>query len=135
MESSAHLFSPWYRVAVAAVVLGTAHAQSVAPTPTNPPGKASAGDEPISLSPFVVTTDKDNGYIAADTLNAGRLRTNLLMIQRTRMTDNFTDFFLDSHHVIQLCMRYAPTDLKWHRQWFARLPEHHTSLQQVTGWQ
>ncbi|MBP7140280.1 MAG: hypothetical protein KBA71_00090 [Opitutaceae bacterium] len=34
---------------------------------------------PIKLSPFVVSTDKDTGYIAADTLNAGLLNTNLLM--------------------------------------------------------
>ena len=31
------------------------------------------------LSPFVVSTDKDTGYIAADTLNAGLLNTKLLI--------------------------------------------------------
>ncbi len=31
------------------------------------------------MSPFVVSTDKDTGYIAADTLNAGLLNSNLLM--------------------------------------------------------
>jgi iron complex outermembrane receptor protein len=36
-------------------------------------------DETLVLSPFVVSTSKDTGYIAADTLNAGRLSTNLLM--------------------------------------------------------
>lgn len=35
--------------------------------------------ETLTLSPFVVATEKDTGYIAADTLNAGRLRTNVLM--------------------------------------------------------
>ena len=85
---------------MAAVVLGTAHAQSVAPTPINPPGKASAGDEPISLSPFVVTTDKDNGYIAADTLNAGRLRTNLLMTPGTM--EVFTRDLLDDLGVFNI---------------------------------
>lgn len=33
----------------------------------------------IVLSPFEVSTDKDNGYMAADTLSSGRLSTNLLM--------------------------------------------------------
>lgn len=36
-------------------------------------------DKPVELSPFIVSTEKDTGYIAADTLNAGRLSTNLLM--------------------------------------------------------
>jgi iron complex outermembrane recepter protein len=36
-------------------------------------------DETLVLSPFIVSTSKDTGYIAADTLNAGRLSTNLLM--------------------------------------------------------
>ena len=36
-------------------------------------------DKPLVLSPFIVSTEKDTGYIAADTLNAGRLSTNLLM--------------------------------------------------------
>jgi hypothetical protein len=36
-------------------------------------------EDTFVLSPFTVSTSKDTGYIAADTLNAGRLSTNLLM--------------------------------------------------------
>jgi outer membrane receptor protein involved in Fe transport len=35
--------------------------------------------EMIELSPFVVSTEKDTGYIAADTLTAGLLNTSLIM--------------------------------------------------------
>lgn len=45
-------------------------------TPANAPGSLG---ETLQLSPFVVSSEKDTGYIAADTLNAGRLSTNLLM--------------------------------------------------------
>lgn len=37
-----------------------------------------AEGETLKLSPFMVSTDKDNGYIAADTISSGRLSTNLL---------------------------------------------------------
>ncbi len=47
--------------------------------PAAPARPAAPEEETVKLSPFVISTDKDNGYIAADTLNAGRLRTNLLM--------------------------------------------------------
>lgn len=36
-----------------------------------------AEEEPIALSPFVVTTDQDRGYLAANTLSGTRLRTEL----------------------------------------------------------
>ncbi len=36
-------------------------------------------DSAMMLSPFVVATDRDQGYVATDTLNAGRLSTNALM--------------------------------------------------------
>lgn len=39
---------------------------------------AAAPDEPIVLSPFVINTDKDHGYLAADVISAGSLSTNLL---------------------------------------------------------
>jgi len=45
------------------------------------------------MSPFVVETSHDTGYIAADTLNAGRLRTNLLMTPGTM--EVFTRDLLD----------------------------------------
>lgn len=45
------------------------------------------------LSPFVVSTDKDTGYIAADTLNAGLLNTKLLMTPGG--IDIFTRDFID----------------------------------------
>jgi outer membrane receptor protein involved in Fe transport len=52
----------------------------MAPAPSTAATKpAPADEETLTLSPFVVSTAKDTGYIAADTLNAGRLSTNLLM--------------------------------------------------------
>jgi outer membrane receptor protein involved in Fe transport len=38
-----------------------------------------AKDQPVNLSPFVVQVDKDTGYLAADTLSAGRMATKLLV--------------------------------------------------------
>jgi outer membrane receptor for ferric coprogen and ferric-rhodotorulic acid len=55
------------------LVAGSALDAQTTPTP------ATAAQQTIQLSPFVVSTEKDKGYIAADTLNAGRLSTNLLM--------------------------------------------------------
>ncbi len=69
------------------------YAQSLPPIAAGSSGKKTTEDEAVSLSPFVVVTDKDNGYIAADTLNAGRLRTNLLMTPGTM--EVFTRDLLD----------------------------------------
>lgn len=55
------------------VLLGlaaSAFGQSAATAPTR--------DEALVLSPFTVSTEKDNGYIAADSLLAGRLSTELI---------------------------------------------------------
>ena len=61
--------------------LAVATAQTAAPLPSSSTGRADlSGDrEVVTLSPFVISTDKDTGYIAADTVSAGRLSTNLLM--------------------------------------------------------
>ncbi len=53
----------------AAAVLAHGYAQT-APAPTS--------DEAVVLSPFTVSTEKDRGYIAADSLLAGRLSTELI---------------------------------------------------------
>ena len=55
--------------ALAALAVATASAQTV-PGPTK--------EEAVVLSPFTVATEKDNGYIAADSLLAGRLSTELI---------------------------------------------------------
>ena len=47
-------------------------------TTARPASTAPSKDEAIVLSPFTVNTDKDNGYIAADSLLAGRLSTELI---------------------------------------------------------
>ena len=57
-------------------------------------------DEAVTLSPFLVSTEKDTGYIAADTLNAGRLRTNLLMTPGTM--EVFTRDLLDDLGVFNI---------------------------------
>lgn len=36
-------------------------------------------EEPVGMLPFLVATEKDTGYAAADTISSGRLSTNLLM--------------------------------------------------------
>lgn len=46
----------------AALALNTVGAQGVAPVPLPSAGKGAAGEEAVRLSPFVVATDKDNGY-------------------------------------------------------------------------
>lgn len=59
-------------VCIAVALTAALKAQS---TPTT---AAPAKDETITLSPFTVSTAKDNGYIAADSLLAGRLSTELI---------------------------------------------------------
>ena len=54
---------------------GAALCAQTAPTATRAPA---ATEETLVLSPFTVNTEKDRGYIAADSLLAGRLSTELL---------------------------------------------------------
>ncbi|MES2693246.1 MAG: hypothetical protein V4773_07210 [Verrucomicrobiota bacterium] len=72
-----------------------AQAQSQPPKTTPAPTSTTEKkeDDAVKMSPFVVVTDLDTGYIAADTLNAGRLRTNLLMTPGTM--EVFTRDLLD----------------------------------------
>ena len=96
--------APWPKkcasAAVAALVLNTVWAQSVTPVPDPTADKSATDEGTVRLSPFVVATDKDNGYIAADTLNAGRLRTNLLMTPGTM--EVFTRDLLDDLGVFNI---------------------------------
>jgi outer membrane receptor for monomeric catechols len=55
---------------------GPAANLGAAETPLAPP---SSKENPVEMLPFLVATDKDNGYAAADTISSGRLSTNLLM--------------------------------------------------------
>lgn len=64
-------------LAAASCLLPLAASAQVAPAAPKP--ASTAADDTVVISPFVVSTEKDTGYIAADTLNAGRLSTNLLM--------------------------------------------------------
>lgn len=54
-------------------------AQTTVPPPPESPAQAAqpGNDEKIELSPFVVTTSKDAGYFAANTLAGSRMNTNL----------------------------------------------------------
>lgn len=91
-----HTQHSWLGLAIALVGAGLAHAQSV-----NAPAPATGGEsEAVKLSPFVVAMDQDTGYIAADTLNAGRLRTNLLMTPGTM--EVFTRDLLDDLGVFNI---------------------------------
>ncbi|MFM9030580.1 MAG: hypothetical protein ACKOTF_07850 [Opitutaceae bacterium] len=61
-------------ISVALACSGVAGAQTV----TQPAGNAAAATEKaIELSPFTVSTTKDTGYFAENTLAGSRLNTNL----------------------------------------------------------
>ena len=48
-----------------------------AQTPAGPAASLSSATETVELSPFVVTTDKENGYAAKETLAGTRMRMDL----------------------------------------------------------
>ena len=81
----AHLRSLSLLTALCALA-SVAGAQTAAANPPVP-------DETIKLSPFTVNTEKDNGYIAADSLMGGRLATPLLKTPSdiTVLTRDFLD--------------------------------------------
>jgi outer membrane receptor protein involved in Fe transport len=93
MPTTAALLPRFLGAALILFVAGPVRAQSLAAGPGSPSAPSRTSDETVSLSPFVVATDKDNGYIAADTINAGRLSTNLLMTPGTM--EVFTRDLLD----------------------------------------
>lgn len=74
------MYSSLLRAALAgcALSLGVLTRAQQAPTPT-PASSNSAGkqDDVIVLSPFTVTTEKDTGYVATNTLAGSRLNTRL----------------------------------------------------------
>ena len=90
----------WLRLISALFLASTAQAQSANPSSSSSTSKERKDDDTVTLSPFVVSTDKDTGYIAADTLNAGRLRTNLLMTPGTM--EVFTRDLLDDLGVFNI---------------------------------
>ncbi len=55
----------------------TVQAQTAAPAPTPKTAAAPAGDDVITLSPFVVDATKDRGYAATNTLAGSRLNSRL----------------------------------------------------------
>lgn len=61
-------------LALALPLLAAAQTAPTASTAANPPAR----DDAVVLSPFTVNTAKDNGYLAADSLLAGRLSTELI---------------------------------------------------------
>lgn len=66
--------------ALACVALSTTlkpYAQSTARTASDPDAAKNDKDEVLQLSPFEVTTTKDKGYAATDTLAGTRIRTDL----------------------------------------------------------
>ncbi|HEY0945916.1 MAG TPA: hypothetical protein VGD81_11645, partial [Opitutaceae bacterium] len=70
---------PLLRVCASTAGLLAAHAalaQEMAPSDTASAAAASR-DEAVTLSPFVVNSDRDTGYVATDSLAGTRLRTPL----------------------------------------------------------
>ncbi len=80
------------RLALLPVLLALA-ATAGAQTAPAPSAGTPAKDEAVILSPFTVNTEKDNGYIAADSLMGGRLATPLLKTPSdiTVLTRDFLD--------------------------------------------
>src|SRR3954463_2150377 len=80
---------PVLALTCALVMAPSAQSQTKAPAPadapartesrtiTPEPGQKNLEDEKVVLSPFVVTTGKDTGYFAANTLAGSRMNTNL----------------------------------------------------------
>jgi iron complex outermembrane receptor protein len=83
---AAALFAGWL------ASIAAANAQTVA--------NASGANETVTLSPFVVNTDQDRGYIAADTISGGRLSVNLL--QSPNDVSALTREFLDDIGAVSL---------------------------------
>lgn len=70
MKPCSFRLSPWL---TGAVVLATVAIQTGSLAQVAPAVSVVAKDEPIELSPFVVATDKDTGYVASTTLAGTRL--------------------------------------------------------------
>jgi hypothetical protein len=64
------------RALLTALFAGSALAAAAQSVP-RPPPPSTAQDELITLSPFSVSTDRDNGFVAASSLAGGRLATDL----------------------------------------------------------
>jgi len=62
---------------VLSLIASSLCAQTSAPVQSVPPSKPNQAEAAIELSPFVVTTDKDLGYLAGNTLSGSRLNTKL----------------------------------------------------------
>jgi hypothetical protein len=84
--------TPWYRWPFVSLLTFTSLGFGQVKPPATTTGPA-AKDEPIQLSPFTVSTDKDTGYLAADVIAGSRLATNLLKMASdvTVLTRDFLD--------------------------------------------
>ncbi len=69
-----HLFVSLFALVTASVCFAQA---TPAAQPAAKPADEAKKEEVIQLSPFTVTTDKDTGYFAANTLAGSRMKTNL----------------------------------------------------------
>ncbi len=83
---------PQTRTPVALALCALAHAALHAAQPAAP-AKTDDQDAPIALSPFTVSTAKDTGYQAIDSLAGGRIATNVLKTpaDQTILTREFLD--------------------------------------------
>ncbi|MEO7414234.1 MAG: TonB-dependent receptor plug domain-containing protein [Opitutaceae bacterium] len=77
---------------IAALTLATATIVSAQTAPTSP-ASSTATEESIKLSPFTVSTEKDRGYLAGESLVGGRMATELLKTpsDTTVLTKEFLD--------------------------------------------
>lgn len=73
---------PWCFTGLTAAV--ALHAQAPAPAPANAPARpAGAENVPVVLSPFMISTDADDGYAATESASASRFRQKLKDIPQT----------------------------------------------------
>jgi len=76
LSDSRPRFAPLSRACLATAALLLAVSLRAQSTVTST-SKSSSVDEPLTLSPFEVNTDRDVGYTASNSLAGGRLNTDL----------------------------------------------------------
>ena len=104
---TASLATPGRRllIAISIIVAAQLHAQSTTPAasatePAQTKDDAKKDDEPLKLTPFTVTTSKDRGYAAGNTLSGGRVDTPLELTPSSISV--ITKDFMDDFNVVNI---------------------------------
>lgn len=80
----------------------------LAQTAPSPPATPAEKDEIVTLTPFVITTDRDNGYIAVDALAGGRTNTPIKLTPSAM--SSLTRRFLDDANLTNVrdALKWSP---------------------------